>query len=83
MRCRARRGIATLGTAGQGKALMYGDNHRPADPEHYAEIEKLFAGCASRAELATALSVVLCDKEVPRSDVHVAHKRACILKGWE
>ena len=62
---------------------MYGDDYESDDPERYAELEQFFDSVESRSELAMLLMVVGVDKSIPRPDLHVLHKRACIKKGWE
>jgi hypothetical protein len=62
---------------------MYGDDYKPDDKEHYNAVCQLFDSCESREELSSALMLTLLDASNSRQDLHVAHKRACLKKGWE
>lgn len=63
---------------------MYADDYTPeGNANHYAALEILFDGCESKKELSAALFLALMDKSIPRQDLHVLHKRACLKKGWE
>ena len=63
---------------------MYADDYKPeGDKNHYAALEILFDTCESKKELSSALMVALMDVKIPRQDLHVLHKRACLKKGWE
>jgi len=63
---------------------MYADDYNPeGSVEHYKALEKLFDSCESKSELSGALMAALMDLTIPRQDLHVLHKRACIKKGWE
>lgn len=62
---------------------MYGDDYQPEKPNKYAAVCKFFSACESREDLGKALMLYLFDKSYPRPDLHVAHKRTCLQKGWE
>jgi len=62
---------------------MYGDNYVPENAEAFLAMTTLFSNCESRDVLAQVMLIFLLDKAVPRPDIHVAHKRTCLLKGWE
>jgi hypothetical protein len=62
---------------------MYGDNYRPEDLELYERNELFLSKAETREDLSKRLVLLLMDKNSPRQDLHVLHKRACIQKGWE
>jgi hypothetical protein len=62
---------------------MYGDDYLPKNPEVYAEMLRLFEKCDTAADVSMTMMLFLLDPKVPKADIHVAHKRAYLLKGWE
>ena len=62
---------------------MYGDDYKGEDPERYEQLIKAFGCAESKDDLSVVLMMFLTDLSYPRPDIHVAHKRTCIQKGWE
>jgi hypothetical protein len=62
---------------------MYGDSYKPENQRHYEQMELFFSKCQTRDDLREATMLFVFDLSVPRQDIHVAHKRACLKKGWE
>jgi hypothetical protein len=46
-------------------------------------MELFFSHCETRDDLRTATVLFILDMDIPRQDIHVAHKRTCLKKGWE
>jgi len=62
---------------------MYGDDYVPQNVERYREMEEFFDKAESREDLAARTIIFVFDTAIPRPDIHVAHKRTCLKKGWE
>jgi hypothetical protein len=62
---------------------MYGDDYKPENQDKYDQVCKSFVSCETKDDLSKMLMLYLMDMSFPRQDLHVAHKRACLQKGWE